>query len=183
MKIQELVMEKSTFIRQKYGILEYFRCKGIVLTVFTLVLITVLSSGCISSNGEEKPCLTCSPQTPAAAADLHMKGFNAYINGNFANALEFYDQSIAADPKYTRAWMDKGNVLIRLNRTEEAISAYDSALALENNLPLVWNSRGEALMTIGKYTEARDSFDKALKIAPEYAKAKENRELALAKLK
>ena len=38
-------------------------------------------------------------------------------------------------------------------------------------------------MTLGRYTEARDSFDKALKIAPSYAKAKENRNLTLEKLK
>ena len=38
-------------------------------------------------------------------------------------------------------------------------------------------------MTIGNYTEARDSFDKALQIAPEYANAKANRDLALEKLK
>jgi tetratricopeptide (TPR) repeat protein len=79
--------------------------------------------------------------------------------------------------------MGKGNVLVKLNRTSEAISAFDSALALENNLAIVWNDRGEALMTMRNYTEARDSFEKALQIAPEYATAKINRDLALAKLK
>ena len=38
-------------------------------------------------------------------------------------------------------------------------------------------------MKLGRYTEARDSFDKALQIAPEYAKAKENRNITLEKLK
>jgi lipoprotein NlpI len=60
---------------------------------------------------------------------------------------------------------------------------YDSALALDNNFPEIWNNRGEALMTLGRYSEAFDSFDKALEIAPDYAKAKENRNLTLSKLK
>ena len=157
------------------------RSNGIVLAVLAIVLVTVLSSGCTGNNAETNPVMT--PAPVPAAVDLHSRGFDAYIKSNYTTALDFYNQSIAADPKYTRAWIDKGNVLVKLNRTSEAISSYDSALALENDLALVWNSRGEALMTIGNYTEARDSFDKALQIAPEYAQAKANRDLALARLK
>jgi len=152
-----------------------------VLIIFTIVLAGVMSSGCINDNAVNQNGMTPTPVT--AAADLHMKGFDAYIKGDFTTALDFYDKALVADPKYSRAWMDKGNLLIKLNRTAEAIAAYDSALAVDSQLPLVWNSRGEALMTLGRYTEARDSFDNALKIAPEYAKAKENRNLTLAKLK
>jgi tetratricopeptide (TPR) repeat protein len=157
------------------------RSNGIVLVVLAIMLVIVLSSGCTENNAGANPVMT--PAPVPAAVDLHKKGFDAYINGNYTTALYFYNQSIAADPKYTRAWMDKGNVLVKLNRTSEAISSYDSALALENDLAIVWNDRGEALMTIGNYTEARDSFDKALQIAPEYANAKANRDLALAKIK
>jgi tetratricopeptide (TPR) repeat protein len=151
-----------------------------VLIIFTIVLIGAISAGCINNKVVYQPGIT---PTSTTAADLHMKGFDAYINGNFTTALDFYDQALDADPKYTRAWMDKGNVLIKLNRTSEAIAAYDAALALDNNLSLVWNSRGEALMALGRYSEALESFDKALQIAPEYARAKENRNLTQAKLK
>ena len=39
---------------------------------------------------------------------------------DYASALDYYNQSLAADPKYIRAWIDKGNVLVRMNRTDEA---------------------------------------------------------------
>jgi tetratricopeptide (TPR) repeat protein len=154
---------------------------AIVLAVLAIMLVTVLSAGCTGDNTDTNPVMT--PAPVPAAVDLHSKGFDAYIKGNYTTALDLYTQSITADPRYTRAWMDRGNVLVKLNRTTEAISSYDSALALENNLASVWNSRGEALMTIGKYAEARDSFDKSLQIAPEYATALANRDLADAKLK
>ena len=31
------------------------------------------------------------------------------INGNYTEALDLYNMAIAADPGYTRAWIDKGN--------------------------------------------------------------------------
>lgn len=145
-----------------------------------LICILVMSSGCI--NPQSEPPET-TPTISQVAIDLHMTGFRASVDGDYETALDYYDQSIAADPTFTRVYIDKGNVLIRLNRTEEAIMAYDSALARVNDLPKVWNSRGEALMTIGKYSEALASFDTAISLSPDYQTAKENRNRALEKLK
>jgi eukaryotic-like serine/threonine-protein kinase len=151
---------------------------GIVLVP---LLLLIMSSGCIHSNSVNSQIGTPTPTGPAV--ELHKNGFSAYIDGKYETALDYYNKSLVADPTYTRAWMDKGNVLIRLNRTSEAIAAYDAALALDNNIPQVWNSRGEALMTLGRYSEALASFDSALKIAPDYEIAQENRNNTLAKLK
>jgi tetratricopeptide (TPR) repeat protein len=165
------------------------RSNQIVLAVLALMVVTVLFSGCTGNNEQTNtqtnvqtnPVMTRAPV--ASAVDLLKKGFDASIKGNYTTALDLYNRSTSADPKYTQAWIERGNVLVKLNRTSEAISSYNSALALENNLAIVWNSRGEALMTMGNFTEARNSFDKALQFAPEYADAKANRDLALSKLR
>lgn len=159
---------------------------GRMMAVYGLTLVLVLCSGCVSDTPKQQPpCPNCTViQTPlGGAADLHMKGFNAYINGNYATALDYYNKSLAADPKYTRAWIDKGNVLIKLNRTTEAVSAYDSALAIDGNVPEFWNMRGEVLLAAGNYTAARDSFNRALALAPDYNIAAENLNRTLAKMK
>lgn len=150
------------------------------LAVLTLLLVMVFNSGCTGNHADSDAVMTHAPVP--AAVDLRDKGFIAYINGNYIAALDLYNQSLAADPKYTRAWIEKGNVLVKLNRTVEAVSSYDSALALENDLELVWNSRGEALMSIGNYTEALNSFDNVLRIAPNSDIAKQNRELVLKRM-
>ncbi len=160
--------------------------KGIVVIVLVAIMfVSVLNSGCIANNSEGKTSLTptVSPTPVGGADDLRQKGFDAYRDGNFSTALDYYDKAIALNSTYILAWVGKGDVLVKMNRTSEAISAYDSALAINSEVPQYWNKRGEALMTLGKYAEARDSFDKALKIAPDYATAKENRNLTLAKLK
>ena len=153
--------------------------KEIGLAILFLLLVSIGSSGCMgNSTGTEK---YTTPTPIPAAVDFHKKGFDAYIQGNYTEALNFYNQSVTADPKYARAWMDRGLVLADLNRTDEAVSSYDAALSIDNNVAIVWNDRGVALMTMGNYTAALESFDKALEIAPDFAEAKENRNLALKK--
>jgi tetratricopeptide (TPR) repeat protein len=156
-----------------------------LLEIFGISLLAlfllVMSSGCINNTSVKEEIVT--PTVPPQAVEFHKSGFSAYIDGKYETALDFYNKSLNVDPKYARAWMDKGNVLIKLNRTTEAIAAYDAALALDNNIPQVWNSRGEALMTLGRYNESLESFDQVLKMYPDNVKAKENRELALGKLK
>ena len=154
---------------------------GIVLVIITMMVAILMCSGCINNNSANQQSVT--PTQDVTASGLLRSGFSAFIKGDYEVALDYYNKSIAADPKYAPAWYEKGNTLIRLNRTEEAISAYDSAAAIESNIPEIWESRGEALMTLGRYAEARDSFDKALQIAPGFGKAKENRNLTLEKLK
>ena len=175
-----IVFVNVTFIRQ-FALLKCMEKQRIVPFLITILLIAVSCSGCINSTSEKPQIVT--PTQVKPAVELHMKGFDAYINGDFNTALDFYDKALAADPTYTGAWIDKGNVLIRLNRSSDAVSAYDSALAINSQMPEIWNSRGEALMTLGKYAEALDSFDKALTIVPDYPQAKENRNLTLEKLK
>jgi|WetSurMetagenome_2_1015567.scaffolds.fasta_scaffold09234_4 tetratricopeptide (TPR) repeat protein len=154
--------------------------KGTVLSVLIILFAALIICGCVN-NISGTSGLTTSTIVPKAI-DLHNTGFDAYLKGDYPTALGYFNQSIAADPNYLRAWIDKGNALVRLNRSEEAVVAYDAALARGPDRADVWNSRGEALMTTGNYTAARDSFDKALQIAPEYAAAKENRDLARKKL-
>jgi tetratricopeptide (TPR) repeat protein len=160
------------------------RC-GIALAVLVLVLVIVFSSGCagnkIETTERTETNPTSTPADPEAVA-FHKQGFDAFFKGNYNEALDLYNKSIAADPGYTRAWIDKGNALMALNRSAEAVSVYDEVLARADYLPNVWNSRGIALMATGNYSAARDSFDRVLQLAPDYPDAQANRDIALEKM-
>jgi tetratricopeptide (TPR) repeat protein len=142
----------------------------------------------VSNNSANQQVFTPTPDEAAIklsrnAIEYTQIGIDAYTKGDYETALDNYNKAVAANPKYTRAWNEKGRVLTVLNRTSEAISAYDASLAVDKSQYGVWNNRGEALVTLGRYTEALESFEKALQIAPSYAKANENRNLTLSKLK
>jgi Flp pilus assembly protein TadD len=158
------------------------RRNGIVLAVLALMLVTVFSSGCTGNKPgttETTPLVTTVAPT---AIELHKQGSDAMINGNYTEALDLYNMAIAADPGYTRAWIDKGTALLVLNRSAEAIAVYDEVLAREDFVPNVWNNRGKALMATGNYSAALDSFEKAIQQSPEFTEAIENRDLVLKKM-
>ncbi len=151
-----------------------------VLPLILILLVALPVAGCVGQ--APKVAGNTTPLVVSEAAGLHQQGLTAYIQGNYTEALDLYNQAIAADPGYVTAWMNKGNVLLQMNRSQEAIDAYDHALSLDRNLSVVWNRRGEALMTTGNYSAALDSFDTALRIDPDLVQAAANRELALKKL-
>ena len=149
---------------------------------FTLMLVMVFSAGCINNNSPSAQTANPSPTGPIVtptlrpdAVTLYDRGFDEYISGNYSTALDLYSAALVSERNFTQAWIGKGDALVRLNRSSEAVLAYDAAIAIHSEIPEIWNSRGEALMNAGRYQEARDSFDAALRIAPIYKKALDNR--------
>ncbi len=68
------------------------------------------------------------------------------------------------DPKYAKAWSNKGVVLFNQGKYDEAIMAYDEAIQLAPYYAAVaatWNNKGVALKALGRTAEAEAAFTKA----------------------
>lgn len=85
----------------------------------------------------------------------------------YREALAAYDKEIEQKPDDVTVWVDRGNVLIKLQRPQEALDSYEQALKVKPDLYLAWLSKGNALFPLGRYDEALTAFDKALEIRPE----------------
>ncbi|WP_293336710.1 tetratricopeptide repeat protein [Microcoleus sp. CAWBG58] len=82
----------------------------------------------------------------------------------------------------SESWIKRGNVLLEVNRCEEAIQRYELAIRLKPDSCKAWNFRGLALLQLGRYEESIASFEKALEIKPDYQDAKTNRDTAFKEL-
>jgi tetratricopeptide (TPR) repeat protein len=61
----------------------------------------------------------------------------------------------------TSAWSNKGYVLDKLSKYDEAIKACEKAIESDQNFTLAWYNQGVALKSLGRTTEAEAAFAKA----------------------
>lgn len=102
--------------------------------------------------------------------------------GAYAEADRLLDLALAANPKAAPVYLNRGNVLQKLQRLDEALGCYDKALALMPNFPEALSNRGVVLKKLGRLDEALACYDKALVLRPDYAEALSNRGVALKEL-
>ncbi|XP_013772946.1 transmembrane and TPR repeat-containing protein CG4050-like [Limulus polyphemus] len=83
-----------------------------------------------------------------------------------ADAL--YRQAISMRADYIQAYINRGDILIKLNRTQEAQDVYERALQFDSNNPDIYYNLGVVYLEQGKATQALVYFNKALTLEPEH---------------
>jgi len=91
-------------------------------------------------------------------------------SGQFEDADRQFSRAIKINPNSSKAFNDRGNALLELNRPKEALVNYDKAIALDANFTDAFNNRGNALFKLGRMDEAVASYEKAIALNPNSAK-------------
>ena len=79
--------------------------------------------------------------------------------GNYEEALIFFEKVIACNPSHTDAYNEKGKALDQLKRYEEAIEVADKAIALDPNCAKFYYNKALTLFKLGRDAEALAAFD------------------------
>jgi len=96
--------------------------------------------------------LSCAfpPAMAKDAATINEEGATLLKNGDLQQALELFDQAIAADPTYSPARLNRGITLLSMNRPQEALLSLEVVLDRDPASVPAWIYRGDALMAMGK---------------------------------
>jgi len=100
--------------------------------------------------------------------------------GNYQDALYYYDRAIRMGTKPASAWTSKGVALKRLSKYEEALHCHNVALKLDPDNEIAWCNKGDIYFRMGDLKKAILCFDKAIELKPKYAIAWNNKGAALA---
>ena len=84
----------------------------------------------------------------------------------YQEALEAYERVIAENPENITAFLDKANVLSKLQRQQEALDTYEQVISINKDSHLAWLGKGNALFALRKYPEALAAFDRTVKVQP-----------------
>lgn len=110
-----------------------------VLFLLGLAALLIMGTGCVS---REPPVVQEYTDEAFAANEA---GLAAYMQKNYTQALGYFDQAIAADPGFPKAWSNRGLTLLALDRPQEAADAFNRTLEIDPAYPGAVQSRDLAL--------------------------------------
>jgi len=86
--------------------------------------------------------------------------------GDFDGALACYNALLRERPVDTSVWFDKAEILVLLDRPEEALQCYTRVLDLDRRNRQAWFERGNLLFGMGRLADALDSLREGLHVDP-----------------
>lgn len=86
-----------------------------------------------------------------------------YREGNYPEAIRFFDRAVEIDPSLAVAWHDRGLSLRELGNDEEALKSIDKAVELEPDNEEFLFTRAELLKRIGILRQQKSAIDVAVR--------------------
>ena len=91
--------------------------------------------------------------------------------GQWEEAVSDFSKAIELDPKYARAWQQRGYAHNQLQRWKNAISDFSKGIDLDPKNAWARVSRGNAYARLQQWENAIGDFSKAMDLDPKYAAA------------
>jgi len=98
--------------------------------------------------------------------------YKAEVMANRTDALAAYEKVIELNGSMKiTAMLTKGNILLNLGKSEEAIAVIDNAIQLNPKNPQAWKEKALDSYVLGKYNESLAAYEMVIELEPEYAPA------------
>lgn len=119
------------------------------LFVTLILFLIVLSAGCLTS-----------------ADEWNQRGETHHAMGRYHEAVEAFDQAVAADPEHSEAWKNRGLSLALLDRMDESEDSFARAISLNAADNEIYYYQALSRNTTGNRAGALASLDQAIAIPP-----------------
>lgn len=128
-------------------------------------------------------CATAPQVTTGSPARVaYRQAYQCFLAGKSEQALQLYNRSIALDPNYAQAYIDRAGVYLTLGKINESIADSTTALKLNPSSALAYCNRGIAYTKLNNPVFAVQDFNQSLKLNPRVPLTFEKRAEALVQL-
>src|SRR5262249_43989414 len=101
-------------------------------------------------------------EKPYVLSIAHNNRGNAYAaKGDYARAIENYDESIKLNPGYARAFNNRGVVYLKKGEYDRAMKDFDEAIRLNSDYAIAFANRAETYQRTNDYGHAAADYDEA----------------------
>jgi tetratricopeptide (TPR) repeat protein len=94
------------------------------------------------------------------------------VTGAYAEALEYFSATIDMDPNYSEYYNERANVLLQVDRLEEAKADYLRAIELSPPYFEVFTNLGQCYRRMGAMNDAIEQYSRALDLEPQHLLAR-----------
>lgn len=110
------------------------------------------------------PALICAHTMMEELKHLYDHGYYYQSKGNYQRALQYFIEILERDPGDAVIWVEKGDVLQNLGRTDEALAAIDAGLRLDPANEYAMCKKSRILCSTGRQADALGVIETALSI-------------------
>jgi len=125
-------------------------CFGFPLSLFAMLLFTASSWA-------------------QGTASLLNQGVEAYQEGDYAAAIEKFNQIIDQNAEAERAYYLRGVSYLQLGQLEKAVADYSNVIEINPKNGDAYSDRGIAYTQLGNYERAIADYNRALELKPKQA--------------
>lgn len=116
--------------------------------------------------------------TAHSAEDYVNLGIAAQNEGDYDQAIAYYDQAIQLDPTSATSFFDRATAYDGTGDDKKAVEDYTQAIRLKPDYEVAYYGRGTANLYLGKYDDAISDFDHSIKFKPINVRSYTNRCIA-----
>ncbi len=121
---------------------------------------------------------TDAPDEILNAEEYVRRGLEAQRQGDYEQAIQYYDKAINQKPHFANAYNNRGVAYGSKGDFDHEIQDYTKAIELNPNYAKAYYNRGVAYKDKGDFDQAIQDFNEAIKLNPNYAYAYNNRGVA-----
>ncbi|EKF86533.1 tetratricopeptide repeat protein [Methanobacterium formicicum] len=93
------------------------------------------------------------------------KGYDKLKNGNYNEAVKYFNKLLEIKPDDIDALMYKGGAMFATRNYEAAIKCFDVVIYIKKDHSIAWFSKGEALERLERYDDATLCYEKTVEIS------------------
>lgn len=99
---------------------------------------------------------------------LHYNMAQVFVaTGSHERAIQYYAAAMEMDPGYSEYYNERGTILFRMGRLQEAAADYCNAIELSPPYPEVFTNLGQCYRRMGEMEKAVTSYSRALDLLPD----------------
>jgi len=178
------VYKKAKFANSfKWRLLENGVERDLADEITQRLVLHLSGNQALAGRGDTENGVAADRPQPKDVKQLLGQGNQSMVRGAYAEAITFYQDLIALNPRHAVALNNLGAALLKVGRYKDAEAYFHQAIKMKPDYPDPYSNLGTLYLSRGGFADAEKALRHALKLNPRFVDARNNLGLTLVESK